>query len=65
MSFPYKKILVIGATSGIGWALAERFVENGSKVVVVGRRKEKLDEFVTKYGSDKADSVVCPISLSR
>jgi short-subunit dehydrogenase len=37
MPFQYKKILVIGATLGIGEALAERFIAKGSHVIVVGR----------------------------
>lgn len=57
MPFPYKKVLVIGATSGIGEALAARIVEEGSSVIVVGRRKEKLEEFVHKHGKDKASAV--------
>ncbi|OAL53849.1 short-chain dehydrogenase/ reductase-like protein [Pyrenochaeta sp. DS3sAY3a] len=61
MSFKYNKVLVIGATSGIGWALAEKIVEAGKKVIVVGRRQDKLDEFVQKHGSDKADSIVFDI----
>ncbi|KAL4913445.1 hypothetical protein BDW62DRAFT_192605 [Aspergillus aurantiobrunneus] len=62
MSFPYKHFLVIGATSGIGRAMAERLVESGAKVTVVGRRKDRLDAFVSKYGQDKAQSVVFDIS---
>jgi short-subunit dehydrogenase involved in D-alanine esterification of teichoic acids len=62
MSFAYKKVLVIGATSGIGWALAEKIVQDGKHVVIVGRRKEKLDEFEKKYGSEKVDSIVFDIS---
>ena len=57
MPFPYKKILVIGATSGIGEALASRFVKEGSSVIVVGRRKEKLVEFVHQHGNDKSSAV--------
>jgi len=57
MAFQYKNILVIGATSGIGEALATKFVENGSKVIVVGRRQEKLDAFVEKHGKDKATPI--------
>ncbi|KAF7846152.1 hypothetical protein BT93_L5116 [Corymbia citriodora subsp. variegata] len=57
MSFKYKNILVVGGTSGIGEALAARLVENGSKVIVVGRRQEKLDSFVEKHGKDKAQSI--------
>jgi len=50
MSFPYEHVLVIGATSGIGRAIAERLVKEGKKVTVVGRRKERLDEFILKHG---------------
>lgn len=56
MSFPYKTTLVIGATSGIGLALAEKMIENGTYVIAVGRRQEKLDDFTRKHGKDKASS---------
>ncbi|KAK8071396.1 hypothetical protein PG997_011599 [Apiospora hydei] len=52
-SFPYKNVVMIGATSGIGLALAERMIENGVFVIGVGRRKDRLDEFVSKHGADK------------
>ncbi|KAI2610071.1 NAD(P)-binding protein [Hypoxylon fragiforme] len=54
MPFPYKTVLLVGATSGIGLALAERLIENGVFVIGVGRRKERLDEFVAKHGPSKA-----------
>jgi len=57
MPIQYKRVLVIGATSGIGEALATRFLQEGSSVIVVGRRKEKLEEFVHKHGKDKATAV--------
>lgn len=37
--------------------MAERIVEEGSSVVVVGRRKEKLEAFVHKHGRDRATAV--------
>ncbi|KAJ8063698.1 hypothetical protein OCU04_007563 [Sclerotinia nivalis] len=55
MSFPYKHVLLVGASSGIGLALAERLVQD-CKVTVVGRRRELLDEFVAKHGS-KAQAI--------
>ncbi len=57
MPFPYKKVLVIGATSGIGKAMASRLVKEGSTVIVVGRRKQNLEEFVHEHGKDKASAV--------
>jgi short-subunit dehydrogenase involved in D-alanine esterification of teichoic acids len=62
MSYSYNKTLVVGATSGIGWALAEKIVQDGKQVVIVGRRKDRLDEFEKKYGSDKVHSIVFDIS---
>lgn len=58
MSFPYKKVLVIGATSGIGKAIAERLVKNDISIVITGRREENLDEFMATHGSDKVQTEV-------
>lgn len=41
-----KTALVTGGTSGIGLAVAHRFVEQGAHVVVTGRRQEALDAAV-------------------
>jgi len=60
--FNYNKVLILGATSGIGNALASKIVDNGIKVIVVGRRKEKLDEFVQSHGSDKAEALTFDIT---
>ncbi len=38
-----KTALVTGGGSGIGQAMAERFAEHGAKVMLVGRKQEKLD----------------------
>lgn len=60
-SFPYHKVLLIGATSGIGEALATRLVESGTKVIISGRRKENLDRFVEKYGAEKVTAKVLDV----
>jgi NADP-dependent 3-hydroxy acid dehydrogenase YdfG len=54
MAFPYRCVLLIGATAGIGRAMADSLVKGGSKVIAVGRRRDRLDEFVNQHGSEKA-----------
>lgn len=39
-----KTIIVTGGSSGLGFAMAKRFVQDGANVVITGRNKEKLDE---------------------
>ncbi|KAH7111815.1 hypothetical protein B0J11DRAFT_598463, partial [Dendryphion nanum] len=57
MSFGYKHVLLVGATSGIGAAMADKLVLEGAKVIAVGRRQERLDAFVQKHGPEKASAV--------
>jgi uncharacterized oxidoreductase len=44
-------ILITGATSGIGWAFGEEFVRLGNKVIVCGRREERLKQIGEKHPS--------------
>ena len=47
------KIAVIsGGTSGIGLAIAKRFVKEGAHVFIFGRRREALDEAVQLIGAN-------------
>lgn len=46
-----KTVLITGGASGIGLALAERFLKAGSKVIICGRRAEKLAEAKEKNPS--------------
>jgi Short-chain alcohol dehydrogenase of unknown specificity len=40
-----KKVIIIGATSGIGYELAKGYVKKGWRVGVAGRRIETLEIF--------------------
>lgn len=62
MAFPYRHFLVIGATAGIGQALSSRLIKSGAKVTVVGRRKERLDEFVRVNGEQSVRGLQFDIS---
>jgi short-subunit dehydrogenase len=44
-----KRLIIVGASSGIGHAIAIKYVEIGWKVGITGRRKELLDELKNKY----------------
>ncbi|TGN06850.1 SDR family NAD(P)-dependent oxidoreductase [Leptospira ilyithenensis] len=44
-----KKIIVIGASSGIGKAIAEAELKNGSEVVLVARREKELKAIASKW----------------
>ena len=57
MAFQYKRILLVGATSGIGAAMADKLILEGAKVIAVGRRQERLDAFVQKHGPENASGV--------
>lgn len=62
MAFPYKHVLLIGATSGIGKAMADKLLSSGVHVTAVGRRKDRLDEFISAHGLEKASSAVFDIA---
>lgn len=47
-----KIALVTGGTSGLGFATAKRFVAEGARVVVTGRRAAELDAAVKELGKD-------------
>ncbi|KAI8629898.1 NADP-dependent dehydrogenase-like protein [Xylariaceae sp. FL1651] len=61
-SFPYKKVLLVGATSGIGWEFARQFIQKGVHVIAVGRRQDRLDSLIASAGSSMASGVVFDIN---
>ena len=44
LKFQGKTALITGSGTGIGQAIAKKFVENGASVIILGRRREPLDE---------------------
>lgn len=50
-------IVITGATAGIGAAAARQLAEAGARVVLGGRRRERLDSLVAELGADRAVGV--------
>ncbi|MEO1652763.1 MAG: SDR family NAD(P)-dependent oxidoreductase, partial [Bacteroidota bacterium] len=46
-----KIALITGATSGIGWACAEVFAQQGIHLILCGRRQERLDQLSEQLSS--------------
>jgi len=45
-----KTAVITGGGSGIGFAIAERYANEGARVVIAGRNQRRLDEAVEKIG---------------
>lgn len=56
-----KTALITGGNSGIGLASAKRYLQEGAKVIITGRREEALKEAVTELGSG-AEYIVADVS---
>ena len=63
MKLDNKVALITGGGSGIGAAIAERFVADGAKVCITGRRKEMLEKVARSLPSEKI--TVCAGDVSR
>jgi NAD(P)-dependent dehydrogenase (short-subunit alcohol dehydrogenase family) len=44
LKFTDKTVVITGSGTGIGQAIARKFAENGANIVIMGRRKETLDQ---------------------
>jgi len=63
MKLQGKVALITGGGTGIGAAIAKRFVQEGAKVCITGRRKEKLEEVASGLPSDRI--VICQGDVSK
>ncbi len=61
MKLEGKVALVTGGGTGIGKAIAKSLLEEGCKVIIVGRRKEKLDEAASELGGN-INTMVCDVT---
>lgn len=53
-------ILITGGTSGIGLGFAKKFTELGNRVVICGRRKERLEQIKAKHKT--IETIICDVT---
>ncbi|CAI2000398.1 SDR family NAD(P)-dependent oxidoreductase [Serratia proteamaculans] len=62
--FAKKTVLITGASSGLGKAMAEHFLAKGANVVINGRTASKLEKFLTEHPADKDRIALAPGDIS-
>ena len=62
--FKDKVVIVTGASSGIGEAIAREFARNGSKVVLAARSEDKLSEIVNEIKADNCEAIFVKTDVS-
>jgi NAD(P)-dependent dehydrogenase (short-subunit alcohol dehydrogenase family) len=63
MKLQGKVALITGGGTGLGEAIAKRFVHDGAKVCIAGRRKEALEQVASSLPADFI--AICPGDISR
>lgn len=58
-----KRVLLTGASSGIGEAAAEKFAAAGATVILVARRHDLLDEIAGRINESGGDAIAMPTNL--
>jgi len=58
MNCKIKRIVIVGATSGIGMEVAKLFLQNNYQVGIAGRRKEKLDILKSEFSENCFTEVI-------
>jgi len=72
LKFQDKVALITGSGTGIGQAIAKKFVENGASVIILGRRSEPLEEtskileeMISKIGSGSFVKIFSGVDVSE
>lgn len=60
-----KTVLVTGASSGIGAAVARKLAQQGLRVILAARRIDLLEQLAAEICSSGGDAVIFPVDLSQ
>ena len=64
MDFKNKVVLITGASSGIGKQTAIEFAKLGSNIILVARRKDKLEQVENELKQFNVTTLVCSCDVS-
>ena len=64
MNFKDKVVLITGASSGIGRESAIQFAKKGADIILVARRKDKLDQIEKDLKKFNISTLVCECDIS-
>ena len=65
MDFKNKVVLITGASSGIGKQTAIEFAKSGSSIILVARRKNKLEQVENELKQFNVNTLVCACDVSK
>jgi len=65
MDFKNKVVLITGASSGIGKETAIEFAKLGANIVLVARRKDKLEQVANELKEFHVSTLVCQCDVSK
>jgi hypothetical protein len=65
VDFKNKVVLITGASSGIGKQTAIEFAKLGSNIILVARRKNKLEQVENELKQFKVNTLVCTCDVSK
>ena len=65
MDFKNKVVLITGASSGIGKQTAIEFAKLGSNIILVARRKDKLEQVENELKQFNVNTLVCTCDVSK
>ena len=57
-------VIITGASSGIGLALAKEYAKEGAKLSLAARSVDKLNELVDEFGRDGVDAIAVKTDVS-
>ncbi len=65
MDFKNKVVLITGGSSGIGKQTAIEFARHGSTIILVARRRNKLEEVEQELKKFDVTTLICECDISK